>query len=64
MAGNLCALLIGMTLAVVVRRSNYSIPGAVSDIFMMGRYHQLVGVLASICAFSLVNIWGYEPCPT
>ncbi|MDI6687678.1 MAG: hypothetical protein QME06_05580 [Desulfobacterales bacterium] len=64
MAGNLCALLIGMTLAVAVRRSNYSIPGAISDIFMMGRYHQLAGVLASICAFSLVNIWGYEPCPT
>jgi hypothetical protein len=64
MAGNLCVLLIGMALAVVVRRSNYSIPGAISDIFMMSRYHQLAGVLVSICAFSLVNIWGYEPCPT
>ena len=64
MAGNLLALLIGMVLAVVVRRSNYSIPGAFSDIFMMGRYHQLAGVLASVGAFGLVSIWGYEPCPT
>ncbi len=64
MAENLLALLIGMVLAVVVRRSNYSIPGAFSDIFMMGRYHQLAAVLASIGAFGLVNIWGYEPCPT
>jgi len=53
-----------MALAIVVRRTNYSIPGAFSDIFMTGRYYQLVGVLVSIGAFGLVNIWGYEPCPT
>ena len=64
MAGNVLVLLIGMTLAIVVRRTNYSIPGAFSDIFMMGRYHQLGAVLISIGAFGLVNIWGYEPCPT
>ena len=64
MVGNASVLLVGMALAVVARRSNYSIPGAVSDIFMTGRYYQLAGVLASICVFSLVNIWGYEPCPT
>ena len=57
-------LLVGMALALVVRRTNYSIPGAFSDIFMMGRYHQLAAVLISIGAFGLVNIWGYEPCPT
>jgi hypothetical protein len=64
MAGNVLVLLIGMALAIVVRRTNYSIPGAFSDIFMMGRYHQLAAVLISIGAFGLVNIWGYEPCPT
>jgi len=64
MVGNMTVLSIGMALAIVVRRSNYSIPGAFSDIFMMGRYYQLVGVLVSIGAFGLVNIWGYEPCPT
>lgn len=64
MAGNVLVLSVGMALAIVVRRTNYSIPGAISDIFMMGRYHQLVGILVSIGAFGLVNIWGYEPCPT
>ena len=64
MPTNVLILLIGMALAIVVKRTNYSIPGAFSDVFMMGRYHQLAGVLASIGAFSLVNIWGYEPCPT
>ena len=64
MAANVTILLVGMALAVVVRRSNYSIPGAFSDIFMRGRYHQLVGVLVSIGGFGLVNFWGYEPCPT
>jgi hypothetical protein len=64
MAGNVLVLSVGMALAIVVRRTNYSIPGATSDIFMTGRYHQLVGILVSIGAFSLVNIWGYEPCPT
>lgn len=64
MAGNLLVLSVGMALAIVVRRTNYSIPGAISDIFMTGRYHQLVGILVSIGAFALVNIWGYEPCPT
>lgn len=64
MAGNALVLFIGMALAIVVRRTNYSIPGAFSDIFMMGRYYQLVAVLLSIGAFGLVNIWGYEPCPT
>ncbi|HID28829.1 MAG TPA: hypothetical protein EYP19_02355 [Desulfobacterales bacterium] len=64
MAGNMLVLLVGMALALVVRRTNYSIPGAFSDIFMMGRYHQLAAVLISIGAFGLVNIWGYEPCPT
>jgi hypothetical protein len=64
MVGNMTVLSVGMALAIVVRRSNYSIPGAFSDIFMMGRYYQLVGVLVSIGAFGLVNIWGYEPCPT
>jgi hypothetical protein len=53
-----------MALAVVVRRTNYSIPGAFSDIFMMGSYQKLTAVLVSIGAFGLVNIWGYEPCPT
>jgi len=64
MVGNMTVLSVGIALAIVVRRSNYSIPGAFSDIFMMGRYYQLVGVLVSIGAFGLVNIWGYEPCPT
>ena len=64
MAGNVLVLSLGVALAIVVRRSNYSIPGAISDIFMTGRYHQLVGILVSIGAFALVNIWGYEPCPT
>ncbi|NVM21169.1 MAG: hypothetical protein HWN68_05260 [Desulfobacterales bacterium] len=64
MAGNLLVLFIGMALAVAVRRSNYSIPGAFGDIFMTGRYYQLAGVLVSVGAFGLVNIWGYEPCPT
>ena len=64
MVGNMTVLSVGMALAIVVRRSNYSIPGAFSDIFMMGRYYQLVGVLVSIGAFGLVNIWVYEPCPT
>ncbi len=64
MMGNVTILLVGMALAVVVRRSNYSIPGAFSEAFMMGRYHQLAGVLVSIGAFGLVNFWGYEPCPT
>ena len=54
----------GAVLALVVRRTNYSIPGAFSDTFMMGRYYQLVAVLVSVGAFGLVNIWGYEPCPT
>ncbi len=64
MLGNLLALSMGMGLAFVVRRTNYSIPGAFSDMFMMGRYYQLAGVLLSIGVFGLVNIWGYEPCPT
>jgi hypothetical protein len=64
MAGNVLVLSVGMALAIVVRRTNYSIPGAISDMFMMGRYHQLVGILVSIGVFALVNIWGYEPCPT
>jgi hypothetical protein len=64
MVGNMTVLSVGIALAIVVKRSNYSIPGAFSDIFMMGRYYQLVGVLVSIGAFGLVNIWGYEPCPT
>jgi hypothetical protein len=64
MAENALVLFIGMALAIVVRRTNYSIPGAFSDIFMTGRYYQLVAVLLSIGAFGLVNIWGYEPCPT
>jgi hypothetical protein len=64
MPGSVLFLLIGIALAIVVRRTNYSIPGAFSDIFMMGRYHQLLAVLVSIGAFGLVNIWGYEPCPT
>jgi len=64
MAGNVLVLSVGMALAIVVRRTNYSIPGAISDIFMTGRYHQLVGILVSVGAFALVNIWGYEPCPT
>ncbi len=64
MAGNVLVLSLGMALAVVVRRTNYSIPGAFSDIFMMGSYQKLAAVLASIGAFGLVNIWGYEPCPT
>ena len=64
MAGNVLVLSVGMALAIVVRRTNYSIPGAISDIFMTGRYHQFVGILVSIGAFALVNIWGYEPCPT
>lgn len=64
MPANVMLLFIGMVLAIVVRRTNYSIPAAFSDIFMMGRYHQLVAVLVSIGAFGLVNIWGYEPCPT
>ena len=29
-----------------------------------GSYQKLAAVLVSISAFSLVNIWGYEPCPT
>ncbi len=64
MVGNVTILCVGMALAIVVRRTNYSIPGAFSDIFMMGRYYQLGAVLVSIGAFSLVNIWGYQPCPT
>jgi hypothetical protein len=64
MVGNLTILSFGIVLAIVVRRTHYSIPGAFSDTFMMGRYYQLVGVLVSVGAFSLVNIWGYEPCPT
>jgi hypothetical protein len=64
MAGNLLVFSIGIALAIVVRRTNYSIPGAISEVFMMGRYHQLVGILVSIGVFALVNIWGYEPCPT
>jgi hypothetical protein len=64
MAGNVLVLSLGMALAVVARRTNYSIPGAFSDIFMMGSYHKLAAVLVSIGAFGLVNIWGYEPCPT
>ena len=62
--GNLTILSLGIALAIVVRRTNYSIPGAFSDTFMMGRYYQLVGVLVTIGTFGLVNIWGYEPCPT
>lgn len=64
MAGNVMVLSLGIALAVVARRTNYSIPGAFSDIFMMGNYQKLAAVLASIGTFSLVNIWGYEPCPT
>ena len=64
MAGNVLVLSLGIALAVVARRTNYSIPGAFSDIFMMGSYQKLGAVLVSIGAFSLVNIWGYEPCPT
>jgi len=64
MIGNAMALSIGVALAVVSRRTNYSIPGAFSDIFMMGSYKKLAAVLVSIGVFSLVNIWGYEPCPT
>ncbi|MBW1858552.1 MAG: hypothetical protein JRI70_00400 [Deltaproteobacteria bacterium] len=64
MVGNALVLSIGIALALVVRRTNYSIPGAFSDIFMMGSYQKLAAVLVSIGAFSLVNIWGYEPCPT
>ncbi len=64
MAGNLLVFSIGIALAIVVRRTNFSIPGAISEVFMMGRYHQLVGILVSIGVFALVNIWGYEPCPT
>lgn len=64
MPGYVLPLFIGMTLAILVRRTEYSIPGAFSEIFMMGRYRQLAGVLASIAIFSLVHIRGYEPCPT
>jgi hypothetical protein len=64
MAANVLVLSLGIALAVVSRRTNYSIPGAFSDIFMMGSYQKLAAVLVSIGAFSLVNIWGYEPCPT
>jgi hypothetical protein len=64
MGSNGLVLSIGIALAVVSRRTNYSIPGAFSDIFMMGSYQKLAAVLASIGVFSLVNIWGYEPCPT
>ena len=64
MAGNALVLLVGAALAIVVRRTNYSIPGAYSDVFMMGSYYKLGAVLVSIGAFGLVNIWGYEPCPT
>lgn len=64
MAGNVLFLSLGVALAFVVRRTNYSISEAFSDIFMMGSYHKLAAVLVSIGAFSLVNIWGYEPCPT
>jgi hypothetical protein len=53
-----------MSLAVVVRRTNYSIPGAFSEKFMMGSHYQLGAVLVSIGVFGLVNLWGYEPCPT
>ena len=64
MAGNVLVLSLGIALAVVSRRTNYSIPGAFSDIFMMGSYQKLAAVLVSIGAFGLVNIWGYQPCPT
>lgn len=64
MVGNVTILLVGMALAVVVRRTNYSIPGAFSNIFMMGRYYLLAAVLVSVGTFGLVNFWGYEPCPT
>ena len=64
MAGNALVLLVGVALAIVVRRTNYSIPGAFSNVSMMGSYYLLGGVLVSIGVFSLVNIWGYEPCPT
>jgi len=64
LVGNALVLAFGMTLAVVVRRTNYSIPGAFSEYFMMGRRFQQRGVLLSVGIFSLVNVWGYEPCPT
>jgi len=64
LVGNALVLAFGMTLAVVVRRTNYSIPGAFSEYFMMGRRYQLGGVLLSVGIFSLVNVWSYEPCPT
>ena len=64
MVGNALALAFGVSLAVIVRRTNYSIPAAFSEYFMMGRRYQLGGVLLSVGIFSLVNIWGYEPCPT
>jgi hypothetical protein len=64
MAGDALVLSLGIALAVVTRRTNYSIPGAFSDIFMMGSHQKLGAVLVSIGVFSLVNIWGYEPCPT
>ena len=64
MVANMMVLSLGIALAVVARRTNYSIPGAFSDIFMMGSYQKLGAVLVSIGAFGMVNIWGYEPCPT
>jgi hypothetical protein len=62
--GNVLALSLGAILGLVVRRTNYSISDAFRDIFETGSYEKLTAVLASIGAFSLVNIWGYEPCPT
>lgn len=64
MAGKVLFLSLGVALAFVVRRTNYSISEAFGDIFMTGSYRKLAGVLVSIGTFSLVNIWGYEPCPT
>jgi hypothetical protein len=61
---NALVLSLGAALGVAVRRTNYSISEAFSDIFRMGSYQKLAAVLVSIGAFSLVNIWGYEACPT
>ena len=61
--GNALALGMGAALAMIVRRTNYSIPAAFSEWRMMGSHYQLVAVLVSIGVFSLVNLWGYEPCP-
>jgi hypothetical protein len=62
--GNALALSLGAALGIVVRRTNYSISDAFSAIFEMGNYQKLASVLVSMGIFSLVNIWGYEPCPT